>query len=97
MKVNTQGYTTILKRTLGTGPMIGSTRRNLKEITLTEQPSGSTAIVRRLWNHCNVLRDNGVSYGDYVEQLTLTHGSGLEGGNMTGFSRRAIGKADRDD
>jgi type I restriction enzyme M protein len=30
----------------------------------------STAIVRRLWNYCNVLRDDGVSYGDYVEQLT---------------------------
>jgi type I restriction-modification system DNA methylase subunit len=28
------------------------------------------AIVQKLWNYCNVLRDNGVSYGDYVEQLT---------------------------
>jgi len=27
-------------------------------------------IVQRLWNYCNVLRDDGVSYGDYVEQLT---------------------------
>lgn len=27
-------------------------------------------IVSRLWNYCNVLRDDGVSYGDYVEQLT---------------------------
>jgi len=27
-------------------------------------------IVARLWNYCNVLRDDGVSYGDYVEQLT---------------------------
>lgn len=30
----------------------------------------STAIVQKLWNYCNVLRDDGVSYGDYVEQLT---------------------------
>ena len=30
----------------------------------------SSAIVQRLWNYCNVLRDDGVSYGDYVEQLT---------------------------
>ena len=30
----------------------------------------SSAIVQRLWNYCNVLRDEGVSYGDYVEQLT---------------------------
>ncbi|QPM69084.1 type I restriction-modification system subunit M [Atribacter laminatus] len=30
----------------------------------------SATIVQRLWNYCNVLRDDGVSYGDYVEQLT---------------------------
>ncbi len=37
-----------------------------------------TAIVQKLWNYCNVLRDEGISYGDYpsatlrtgVEQLT---------------------------
>ena len=28
------------------------------------------AIVSKLWNFCNVLRDDGMSYGDYVEQLT---------------------------
>jgi type I restriction enzyme M protein len=28
------------------------------------------AIVQKLWNFCNVLRDDGMSYGDYVEQLT---------------------------
>ena len=27
-------------------------------------------IVQKLWNYCNVLRDDGISYGDYVEQLT---------------------------
>ena len=30
----------------------------------------SAAIVSKLWNYCNVLRDDGMSYGDYVEQLT---------------------------
>ncbi len=30
----------------------------------------SSTVVQRLWNYCNVLRDDGVSYGDYVEQLT---------------------------
>ncbi len=30
----------------------------------------SASIVQKLWNYCNVLRDDGVSYGDYVEQLT---------------------------
>lgn len=27
-------------------------------------------IVQKLWNYCNVLRNDGMSYGDYVEQLT---------------------------
>ena len=30
----------------------------------------SASIVQKLWNYCNVLRDDGMSYGDYVEQLT---------------------------
>lgn len=30
----------------------------------------SRSIVDRVWNYCNVLRDDGVSYGDYLEQLT---------------------------
>ncbi len=30
----------------------------------------SNGIVQKLWNYCNVLRDDGMSYGDYVEQLT---------------------------
>src|SRR5512136_1925880 len=33
-------------------------------------PTQPATIVQRLWNYCNVLRDDGVSYGDYVEQLT---------------------------
>jgi type I restriction enzyme M protein len=33
-------------------------------------PNESATIVQRLWNYCDVLRDDGVSYGDYVEQLT---------------------------
>ena len=32
----------------------------------------SSTIVQRLWNYCNVLRDDGMSYGDYVEQLYLS-------------------------
>jgi type I restriction enzyme M protein len=30
----------------------------------------STQLVQKLWNYCNILRDDGLSYGDYVEQLT---------------------------
>ena len=29
------------------------------------------AVVQRLWSFCNVLKDDGVSYSDYVEQLTF--------------------------
>ena len=30
----------------------------------------SSSLVQRVWNHCSILRDDGTSYGDYVEQLT---------------------------
>jgi len=29
-----------------------------------------STVVQRVWNYCNVLRDDGMSYGDYLEQLT---------------------------
>jgi type I restriction enzyme M protein len=29
-----------------------------------------STIVQRVWNYCHILRDDGVSYGDYLEQLT---------------------------
>ena len=32
--------------------------------------TSSATIILRVWNYCNVLRDDGVSYGDYLEQLT---------------------------
>lgn len=28
-------------------------------------------MVTKLWNYCDILRDDGLSYGDYVEQLTF--------------------------
>jgi len=30
----------------------------------------STAIVNKVWNFCHTLRDDGVGYSDYLEQLT---------------------------
>lgn len=30
----------------------------------------SANLVSRLWNYCHLLRDDGLSYGDYLEQLT---------------------------
>jgi type I restriction enzyme M protein len=37
-------------------------------LTVADQ---STQLVQKLWNYCNILRDDGLSYGDYVEQLTF--------------------------
>jgi len=33
--------------------------------------SDSKQLVDKLWNYCDILRDDGLSYGDYVEQLTF--------------------------
>jgi hypothetical protein len=30
----------------------------------------SAPIVSKVWSFCTVLKDDGVSYGDYLEQLT---------------------------
>jgi type I restriction enzyme M protein len=31
----------------------------------------SNGIVQKLWNCCDIPRDDGLSYGDYVEQFTF--------------------------
>src|SRR6185437_14054742 len=31
----------------------------------------ATTLIQKLWNYCSILRDDGLSYGDYVEQLTF--------------------------
>ncbi|MFA5914421.1 MAG: class I SAM-dependent DNA methyltransferase [Sterolibacterium sp.] len=36
----------------------------------TNPVSDAGALIRKLWQYCNVLRDDGLSYPDYVEQLT---------------------------
>ena len=33
--------------------------------------STPTALVQKLRNYCNILRDDGLSYGDDIEQLTF--------------------------
>ena len=33
--------------------------------------TNSRQLVQKLWNYCDILRDDGLSYGDYVEQLTF--------------------------
>ena len=42
---------------------------NYRSVT-SKMSNKSAAIVQKLWNFSNVLRDDGISYGDYVEQLT---------------------------
>lgn len=32
--------------------------------------NSAAALIQKLWSFCDVLRDDGMSYGDYVEQLT---------------------------
>jgi hypothetical protein len=32
--------------------------------------SNPQQLVSKLWNYCYILRDDGLSYGEYVEQLT---------------------------
>jgi type I restriction enzyme M protein len=36
----------------------------------TTDQASAARIVNKLWSYCNVLRDDGLSYGDYLEQLT---------------------------
>jgi type I restriction enzyme M protein len=31
----------------------------------------ATTLISKIWNFCHTLRDDGVGYGDYLEQLTF--------------------------
>ena len=37
---------------------------------MSKMSNEAPIVVQKLWNFCNILRDDGVSYGDYVQQLT---------------------------
>jgi type I restriction enzyme M protein len=39
-------------------------------VTTRTTTNHSSRLVQKLWNYCNLLRDDGLSYGDYIEQLT---------------------------
>jgi type I restriction enzyme M protein len=54
----------------------------------------SSTIVQRLWNYCNVLRDDGVSYGDYVEQLTYLLFLKMDDENVNQLKRKSSIPAD---
>jgi len=46
-------------------------------------PNESSAIIQKMGNYCHVLRDDSVSYGDYVEQLTYLPRESLLGKSPT--------------
>lgn len=37
---------------------------------IIETEMSTNQIVSKVWSFCNTLRDDGVGYGDYLEQLT---------------------------
>ncbi len=42
----------------------------MSDTTLNGMASHSQALTQKLWGYCKVLRDDGLTYGDYLEQLT---------------------------
>src|SRR6188472_960842 len=50
------------------GPSIGSAQPMKKNTR--QRPADAEGLIRMLWQFCGVLRDDGLSYPDYVEQLT---------------------------
>ena len=42
----------------------------MKAQVTPRMPEQTSAIISKVWGMCNPLRDDGVSYGDYLEQLT---------------------------
>jgi type I restriction enzyme M protein len=60
----------------------------------------ATRVVRKLWQYCNVLRDDGLSYPDYVEQLTyllflkMADEQGDDGPVPTEYGWRSFGGLD---
>ncbi len=38
---------------------------------MTPEPNNTSSIISKVWSFCNTLRDDGVGYGDYLEQLTF--------------------------
>lgn len=39
-------------------------------LKIIESKNNSQSLISKVWNFCNILKDDGVSYGDYLEQLT---------------------------
>ena len=37
---------------------------------MSNENNNTSGIISKIWSFCNTLRDDGVGYGDYLEQLT---------------------------
>ena len=37
---------------------------------MTNETDNTSSIISKVWSFCNTLRDDGIGYGDYLEQLT---------------------------
>jgi type I restriction enzyme M protein len=37
---------------------------------MSDETNNTSGIISKVWSFCNTLRDDGVGYGDYLEQLT---------------------------
>ncbi|HQQ88096.1 MAG TPA: type I restriction-modification system subunit M N-terminal domain-containing protein, partial [Smithellaceae bacterium] len=37
---------------------------------MSNETNNTSGIISKIWSFCNTLRDDGVGYGDYLEQLT---------------------------
>lgn len=37
---------------------------------MSKETNNTSGIISKIWSFCNTLRDDGVGYGDYLEQLT---------------------------
>jgi type I restriction enzyme M protein len=42
----------------------------MNAMTSVNETNSTSTIISKVWSFCNTLRDDGVSYGDYLEQLT---------------------------
>ncbi len=57
----------------------------------------SSALIQKVWNFCHTLRDDGVGYGDYLEQITcllflkLAHEYVTEQTDILGLPSKQLG------
>ena len=69
--LNDEPASVLLDRIKAEKEQAGKNRAPTKRIRTEEDHRMNTAsIVSKVWSFCTTLRDDGVGYGDYLEQLT---------------------------